>query len=243
VWAQYRRARLSVVPRTRYKFRLDDLMRSCHVGGGATDIPTDRAYISDPMNAAAQSLTAPNWPRRHLIDVTQYYKMAEVGLLAPDSRVELIEGVIVDMAPIGIRHASMVDTLAETLIQKLAGQATVRVQGPVRLSQRTEPQPDLSILKKQPNNYRDAPPTAADVLLIIEVSDSTLKFDLTDKAGLYARHGIPELWVVDVDQNELHVFRVLSQDGYGQRVVFRVPEVVSAELLPIANIDLATLFS
>lgn len=195
------------------------------------------------MNAAAQTLSAPNWPRRHLIDVDQYHKMAEVGLLAPDARVELIEGEVVDMAPIGIRHASMVDTLTETLIQKLAGQATVRVQGPVRLSQRTEPQPDLAILRKQPNNYRDAQATAADVLLIIEVSDATLKFDLTNKASLYARYSIPELWVVDVDQNELHVFRTPTQDGYSQHAVLRAPETVNAQSLHSASVELATLFS
>jgi Uma2 family endonuclease len=118
------------------------------------------------------------WPKDHLINVDEYYRMAEVGLLAPGERVELIEGRVVDMAPIGSEHAEIVDLVARLLNPLIQGQAIVGTQRPVRLSDRSEPQPDVMLLRHRPEGYRCTHPSAADVLLLIEVSDTTLKFDL-----------------------------------------------------------------
>jgi Uma2 family endonuclease len=150
------------------------------------------------------SLNFESWPRPHRLTVDEYYRMVEVGLLTPDDRVELIEGEIVDMPPIGSRHAAMVNSLAERLIRAMNGAAGVGIQAPVRLSSRSEPQPDLALLKGGTGAYKNAHPTAADVLLLIEVSESTLRYDLSVKSRLYAKHGIPEYWVVDLVDNRIH---------------------------------------
>jgi Uma2 family endonuclease len=141
--------------------------------------------------------------------------MAEVGVLAPDARVELIEGGIVDMAPIGSRHARAVDLLVERLVVALAGAAIVRAQGPIRLGLRSEPQPDIALLKPRIDRYGGSHPEAVDVFLVIEVSDTTLKFDSEVKARLYARHGIPEFWLVDLNSGELRISTKPGTGGYG----------------------------
>lgn len=146
-------------------------------------------------------------PRAHRLTVDDYYRMAEVGLLAPDARVELIEGEIIDMPPIGAPHGAIVDTLNAWIVPAAIGLAHVRIQGAIRLGRRSEPQPDVTVLKRREDKYARSQPTATDVLLAIEVSDTTLRYDLERKGPLYARHGIPEYWVVDVAARRVHVFR------------------------------------
>jgi len=132
------------------------------------------------------------WPRPHRLTVDEYYRMADAGLLSPDDRTELIEGEIVDMPPIGSPHAAIVTMLTERLVRLVGASAQVRVQAPVRFMPRSEPQPDIALVKPRSDAYRNAHPIAADVLLLIEVSESTLRFDLEVKSRLYATHGIPE---------------------------------------------------
>jgi Uma2 family endonuclease len=156
-----------------------------------------------------------DWPRPHRLTVREYHRMAEVGLLSRDARVELIEGEIIDMAPIGSRHAVVVDLLAESLIEAAKRSALVRTQGPVRLSRYSEPEPDIALLERHVGRYLRSHPTAEDVLLIVEVSDTTLRFDREVKAGLYARHAIPEYWVVDLNDNLVHVLRDPNEGSYG----------------------------
>ena len=160
------------------------------------------------------NVTAESWPRPHRLTVDEYYRMVKVGLLSPDDRVELIEGEIVDMPPIGSRHAAKVTVLAKLLIRAVGDTADVRIQAPVRLGSRSEPQPDLALLKRSSNAYANAHPAAADVLLLIEVSESTLHFDLNAKARLYAKYGIPEYWVVDLIDNQLHCHRRPAGERY-----------------------------
>jgi Uma2 family endonuclease len=138
------------------------------------------------------------WPRPHRLTVEDYYRMAEAGVLSPDDRTELIEGEIIDMPPIGPTHASVVALLTKHLVDSLGNHASVRVQLPVRFAPRSEPQPDFAVVKHAPDNYRRAHPVAGDALLLIEVSESTLRYDLDTKARLYATHGIEEYWVVDL---------------------------------------------
>jgi Uma2 family endonuclease len=154
------------------------------------------------------------WPRPHRLTVADYHRMAETGVLAPGTRVELIEGGVVDMAPIGSRHAAAVDLLAERLIGALEGSAIVRVQGPVRLGLSSEPQPDIAVLRSRADRYAASHPGAADVFLVIEVSDATLEFDREVKARLYARHGIPEFWLVDLVHGELRISKGPGVEGY-----------------------------
>jgi Uma2 family endonuclease len=146
-----------------------------------------------PMSAQTEA-----WPRPHRLTVHDYYRMAEVGLLHPDDRTELIEGEIVDMPPIGSEHASVVTLLNRQLMRAVDDSVDVRVQLPVRFMPRSEPQPDFALVRRTADAYRHDHPTAKDVLLLIEVSDSTLRYDLDTKTRLYAAHGIPEYWVIDV---------------------------------------------
>lgn len=162
------------------------------------------------------SATTETWPRPHRLTVDEYYRMGEVGLLSSDDRVELIEGEIVEMPPIGDRHAAAVDVLARTLIQSLGDSAHVRIQGPIRLSARSEPQPDIALLTRRADSYKTGHPTATEVLLVIEVSESTRGYDLDSKARLYSRHGIAEYWVLDLVDNQLHRFRRPASGSYGE---------------------------
>lgn len=124
--------------------------------------------------------------------------MAEVGLLAPDARVELIEGEIIDMPPIGPDHGSVADRLNHLLVPAVGQRAIVRVQGAVRLSRMSEPQPDTALLVPRKDYYRAAHPTGDNTFLVIEVSDSTLRYDRNVKVPLYARHAVPEVWIADL---------------------------------------------
>jgi Uma2 family endonuclease len=180
------------------------------------------------------NVTPETWPRPHRLTVDEYYRMAEVGLLAPDARVELIEGEIIDMAPIGSRHASAVDWLARRFIEAVGESAIVRVQGPIRLGPRSEPQPDLALLRRRADRYAGGHPASGDVLLVVEVSDATLDYDRNVKAGLYARHGIPALWIVDLPQRRLHTFGRPGEGGYRDRSVVDGPAVG----IPGLSIDL-----
>lgn len=159
-----------------------------------------------------------NWLPRHRITVDEYYRMAEVGLLAPDARVELIEGEIIDMPPIGSRHGGTVQQLHDLLVQAVGTRASVRVQLPVRLSKSSEPQPDLALVKPRADYYKSRHPTAADTLLVVEVSDTTFRYDRQIKVPLYAHHGVPEVWIVDLKGRQMHFFRSPGADGYGDVV-------------------------
>lgn len=169
--------------------------------------------------------------------------MDRAGVFAPEARLELIEGEIVEMAPIGSPHAGRVNTLTRLFVQRAGDRAIVSVQGPVVASDRSIPQPDLALLKPRADDYCDSNPTAADTLLVVEVSDTTLAFDLGTEVPLYARCAIPEVWVVDVNERAIRVHRDPSANGYrtaftataGRRVTSSVlPEVWGAveELFP-----------
>jgi Uma2 family endonuclease len=138
-------------------------------------------------------------PAPHRFTVEEYYRMGETGLLPPDARVELIEGEVVDMTPIGPLHGSIVDRLAHQLFRHLGDAAIIRVQGAVRMSDISEPQPDVTVLVPRDDFYASSQAGPGDVVVTIEVSHSSLRFDRDVKLPLYARSGIPEMWIVDVD--------------------------------------------
>ena len=125
--------------------------------------------------------------------------MGQAGILGEDDRLELLEGEIVEMAPIGSRHQSVVDRLTRLFSNRVGDAAVVRVQGPVRLGDDSEPQPDLLLLRRRADFYATAHPGPEDVLLLVEVPDTSTEYDREVKLPLYARHGIAEVWLVGLD--------------------------------------------
>ena len=146
--------------------------------------------------------------------VKQYHQMAEAGILTEDERVELIRGEIVEMTPIGRRHAACVDRLNEMFILRLAQATIVRVQNPVELDDNSEPQPDLVLLRRRTDFYEAGHPQAEDVLLLVEVADTTVETDRDVKILLYANSGIAEVWLVDINAQCLEVYQQPSEKGY-----------------------------
>jgi Uma2 family endonuclease len=139
--------------------------------------------------------------------VDEYHRMGETGIFGPEDRLELIDGEILEMSPIGQRHASRVARATTLFVRMLGDRAVVNPQNPLQLSDWTEPQPDIVILKPRPDFYEYLRPTPGDVLLVMEVSDSTLRFDLKIKLKYFAAASIPEVWIQDVNEDVLHIFR------------------------------------
>lgn len=146
-------------------------------------------------------------PSRHLTSVDAFHRMGETGILGPADRVELIEGEIIDTSPIGVLHAAIVDALVRFFSRSTGESVFIRWQNPLRLDDLSEPEPDIAILRPRADFYTTAHPGPADVLLVIEVADTSLAYDLGTKVPLYARHGIPEVWVIDAATRRTRVFR------------------------------------
>lgn len=180
-------------------------------------------------------------PRRHGITVDEYYRMAETGELAPDARVELIEGEIIDMPPLGDPHMATVDRLNELLVETVAKRAIVRCQGAVQLGDYSMPQPDFVLLAPRADYYSSRRAVAEDVFLAIEVSDTSLSYDRGRKMKLYARFGLPEFWVIDVNTRRLYLHRRPSGNGYLEVSVLEAPSSMAIERFPGAVLDLSWL--
>ena len=169
---------------------------------------------------------------KRLFTVEEYHRMGEVGILGEDDRVELIEGEIVQMSPIGSRHAACVDRLLQNLMDKVKGRAIVRVQSPIRLGDRSEPQPDLVLLRPREDFYASGHPGPGDVLLVIEVAESSAEYDREVKVPLYARYGIVEVWLVDLERNRVEVYREPKEGRYWEVREVLGEEEVRLKLLP-----------
>jgi len=173
-------------------------------------------------------------PARKLFTVTEYHQMIETGVLKEDDRVELLNGEIIEMFAIGPRHASLVDRLNELLSAKLRKVAIVRVQSPITLSDYSEPQPDLTLLKRRADFYVDGHPTPGDVLVVIEVADSTVEKDRRAKIPSYALAGIPESWLINLVEDRIEVHSNPYNDVYQEvRIIQRGQKVVSKSLLQL----------
>jgi Uma2 family endonuclease len=183
-----------------------------------------------------------NWIQRHQLTVDQYYQMARAGLLSPEDRVELIEGEVIDMAPIDSEHAGSVDQVAEIFREVLGKKIIVRVQNPVRLSEHSEPEPDIALLRSRAHYYRGSHPTAADVLLIVEIARTSLRYDREIKLPLYAKHGIPEVWIIDLEARWISVHRDPQGERYLSETTAAQPAKLSLFALPGAEVDLSQLF-
>ena len=174
--------------------------------------------------------------RRRPFTVGEYYRMAETAILTEEDRVELIAGQIVAMSPIGSHHAACVDRLNGLLHRQPGSAFIVRVQSPIALDAYSEPEPDLVLLRPRADFYAAAHPSAADVLLAIEVADTSADYDREVKLPLYAQAGIPEVWVIDLQKDRIEVYARPQGGAYQQRVkvaadaTFTSPTVVGLEL-------------
>jgi Uma2 family endonuclease len=170
--------------------------------------------------------------QRRLFTVQEYHMMSEAGVFAHNERVELIEGEIIEMAAIGTRHATCVRRLIRQFRQIPEESAILDVQNPIRLTQRTEPQPDIVLLQFRLDCYATAHPIPSEVLLLVEVSDSTVDFDRNVKVPNYARSGIQEVWLWDWEANCLEVYRNPTANGYTSIQKFERGEIVSPLAFP-----------
>ncbi len=169
---------------------------------------------------------------RHRFTRADYHRMAQTGILDPDARVELIDGDIVEMSPIGRRHKGSVDRLNDIFVPRVRDAAIVRIQSSIVLGEHGEPEPDLVLLRRRADFYTESDETPEDVFLVVEVADSSESYDRRTKGPLYARYGIPELWIVDLNRDRITRYVDPTPDGYATTRVFRRGESLSPLAFP-----------
>jgi Uma2 family endonuclease len=171
--------------------------------------------------------------------VDDYERMAEAGILREDDRVELLEGDIIEMAPIGPPHAGCVKRLNLLLVSRRQTRAVVSVQDPIRLDNRSEPQPDLALLEPRSDFYSTRHAGPDDVLLVVEVSSSSVPFDRLVKMPMYARAGVRQAWLVDLDGGGVEVYRLTAEGSYGEPELVRGPGMVVIDSFPDVSVTAA----
>jgi Uma2 family endonuclease len=191
------------------------------------------------VETVQQSGTAELQARRVRFSVADFYRMGEVGLIAPGERIELIDGELVKMPPIGPGHAGCVDEFADLLRVRLPASVIVRTQNPIRLHDQAEPEPDIAVVVRRPGYYRAGHPTPSDVLLVIEVADSTLAYDLGIKAPLYAAAGIAEYWIVNLTGQQVIVFREPKDGQYQSEQALTAGDAVRPLAFPEVSIAMS----
>jgi Uma2 family endonuclease len=185
---------------------------------------TDRADLPE---AAREFL-----PERRKFNVDEYLRMGEEGIIEPEEHVELIDGEIIVMCPIGNRHSGCVTILTNALAVALAGRALVSPQNPLRVSRHSEPQPDLTLVRPRADGYTRAHPKPADVLFAIEVMESSARYDRGVKIPMYARAGVPEVWLVDLNRDQVETYRQPQGDAYAECRVFGRGEMFGPAAFP-----------
>ena len=188
-------------------------------------------------------LERPKAPTRRRLDTDVYYRMAEAGILTDARHVELIDGEIIDMAAIGSPHAAVTNRLARRFARALRDEATlVNVQSPLRLDPYNEPQPDLMLLRSRDDDYRASHPSAADVLLLVEVSETSLVYDRGIKLALYAKFEVPEVWIIDLPGSAVEIYREPKDGVYVLRE--RLTDgLLAPALVPGVTIDVTGLLA
>ncbi|MBI4317272.1 MAG: Uma2 family endonuclease [Chloroflexi bacterium] len=176
---------------------------------------------------------------RRRFTIAEYHQMAEAGILGEDDRVELIDGEVVEMAPIGHRHSSCVARLAEWFVLKMSDVANIWPRNPIDVGEYSEPQPDLVVLHRRADFYATGHPTPADVTLVVEVADTSVAVDRRVKVPLYARGGIPEVWLVDVEQETVTTYRDPTTGGYQAAQVLRRGEWLAPAAFPDRTVGVA----
>jgi Uma2 family endonuclease len=169
---------------------------------------------------------------KRLFTVDEYYRMAEAGILTRDDRVELIDGEIIEMSPIGSRHAGCVNRANRLFTSAFGKRVVVSVQNPLRLTNYTEPEPDVVLLKPRDDEYGSKTPAADDALLVVEIADTTLSYDSKVKMPRYAAARIPEVWIENLQDEVLHVYRDPTATGYTTSLALRRGESISPFAFP-----------
>ncbi len=171
-------------------------------------------------------------PQRHLITINEWQKMVAANAFSPEKRIELIDGEILEMPPIGFNHAGhvnrMTNLFAFLVVEK---KAIISVQNPLQLGDLSDPQPDFMLLRPEADFYTTRHPQPEDVLLLVEVADSSLSYDRERKQRLYAMFGIPEYWLINLNNESLEVYRHLSDESYAQKLTFYYGETVGLSQL------------
>jgi Uma2 family endonuclease len=185
----------------------------------------------------AQIVTPSFTSNIHKFTVQQYHLMHEAGVFTVGDRYELINGEIREMSPIGIKHAVCVAKTARLFQIKLGDRAFVWTQNPIILRNYSEPQPDLAILKWRDDFYASALPTPEDILLIIEVADSTIAYDRDVKMPLYAVNGIPEMWLFDINQQIIEGYTKPSSSGYKRMQRYEQGDTLAMNAFPEFNFN------
>ena len=181
-------------------------------------------------------------PSRFRFTVQQYHRMIESGILYEDDRIELIEGELTTMTPINPAHAGKTKRLTRILSTLVGDEAIVSVQDPLVLGDRSEPQPDLMLLRPRADFYETANPLPGDVLLLIEVADTSLEYDRGVKIPLYAANGIPEVWLFDLQRKRLEIHLEPGPAGYRKILLPDSGQVVSPSLLPGVEVSVDSLW-
>jgi len=171
-------------------------------------------------------------PPRRKLTADEYQRMGETGIFHEDDRVELIDGELYEMTPIGDGHIGAIDSLNSLLNRLLGDRAIVSIQNPIQVGDHHEPQPDVTVLRPRADDYASAVPIAEDVLLVVEVADSSADYDRGTKAPLYARGGIAELWIVDLNRDHLAAYREPTSAGYATTRVLRRGESICPLAFP-----------
>lgn len=182
-------------------------------------------------------------PTRAKISLEGFHKMAEAGIFGEDDRIELIDGEMLTMAPIGGPHMSMVNRLNALLVPAVGDRGVVSVQNPIALPPDSEPQPDVVVLKPSAGALSAGVPGPADVLLLIEVADTTLRYDRGVKLPLYARHGVREVWIVDLQAKRIEVFHGPGPSGYARRREAGPGESVAPQALSGVDVEWDRVFA
>jgi Uma2 family endonuclease len=170
------------------------------------------------------------------LNVSQYHQMSEAGIFSENDKVELINGEIIEMSPIGRRHAACVDRINRLFSNILGIKVIVRVQNPIILNNLSEPEPDIALLKPRADFYESGHPQPQDIFLLIEVADSSLEYDRDVKIPLYATSGISEVWLVDIYEQVIIVYRYPSENGYSDIQTLSRGEKLSIQAFPEINL-------
>jgi Uma2 family endonuclease len=180
-------------------------------------------------------------PTQHRFNVKEYYRMAETGVLRPDARVELLNGEIIDMSPVGPFHSSVTNYLIEIFTAASKGRWMTSAQNPVRLDDYSEPQLDLVLLKPSPDFYRKRHPQPEDVYLLVEVSERSLATDREEKLPAYGRAGIAEVWIVNLTDQTIEVYHEPHFNGYGAKTLLRSGDQARSQAFSDVGVNVSEL--
>ncbi len=185
------------------------------------------------------SVTTDGFYKKHLTNLDEWKRLGEANIFPPGSRLELINGEIIEMAPIGSHHASHLKRLISIFSRFTQGTAIIAAQDPVQLGDLSEPEPDFMLLKPSSDFYYENHPTASDVLLLIEIADKSLKFDQNQKLRLYALHNIPEYWLLNVNDASVEVYRKPHNELYEEKTTLYSGDNIILSQLKNISINIA----